>query len=38
MKESEAKSFLTKILNLFFQEMPDKTVESNQFEVCPLSG
>ena len=37
MKYNEIKAFLIMILNLFFQEMLDKTVESNQFEVCPLS-
>ncbi len=38
MKESEAKSFLTKILNLFFQGIPDKIVKNNQSKASPLSG
>ncbi|WP_100104197.1 hypothetical protein [Streptococcus pseudopneumoniae] len=38
MKDNEIKTFLTKILNLFFQEIPDKTVKSNQSKACPLSG
>ena len=38
MKESEAKSFLPKILNLFFQGIPDKIVKNNQSKASPLSG
>ncbi len=38
MKDNEMKPFLTKILNLFFQAMPDKTVKNNQSKACPLSG
>lgn len=38
MKDNEIKTFLIKILNLFFQEIPDKTIKNNQFKVCPLSG
>ena len=38
MTESEVKSFLSKASNLFFQGIPDKTVENNQSEACPLSG
>ena len=37
MKDNEIKSFLTKDLNLFFQEMPDKIVKNNQSKRCPLS-
>ncbi len=38
MKESEVKSFLNMILNLFFQGIPDRTVKNNQSKACPLSG
>ena len=31
MKNNEIKAFLIKDLNLFFQAISDKTVESNQF-------
>ena len=37
MKDNEIKPFLTKISNLFFQVMPDKTVKNNQSKACPLS-
>ena len=38
MKDNEIKSFLIMILNLFFQGIPDKTVENNQSKACQLSG
>ena len=38
MKDNEAKAFLTKILNLFFQATPDKTVKNNQSKARLLSG
>ena len=38
MKDNEIKAFLTKVLNLFFQRMSDKTVKNNQSKACPLSG
>lgn len=38
MKDNEAKAFLTKILNLFFQATPDKTVKNNQSKAFLLSG
>ncbi len=38
MKDNEIKVFLIMILNLFFQETPDKIVKNNQFKACPLSG
>ena len=38
MKENEVKSFLTMILNLFFQGIPDKIVKNNQSKAYPLSG
>ena len=38
MKDNEIKAFLTKVLNLFFQGMPDKIVKTNQSKACPLSG
>ena len=38
MKDNEIKTFLTKISNLFFQGIPDKTIKNNQSKACPLSG
>ena len=38
VKDNEIKSFLIMILNLFFQGIPDKTVENNQSKACQLSG
>ena len=38
MKDNEIKAFLTKLSNLFFQGIPDKTVENNQSKTSPLSG
>ena len=38
MKDNEINAFLTKVLNLFFQRMSDKTVKNNQSKACPLSG
>lgn len=38
VKDNEIKYFLTKVLNLFFQGIPDKTVKNNQSKACPLSG
>ncbi|MBF9638360.1 hypothetical protein EKA95_08550 [Streptococcus pseudopneumoniae] len=38
VKDNEMKSFLTKISNLFFQGIPEKTVKNNQSKACPLSG
>ena len=38
MKDNEIKVFLIMILNLFFQETPDKIVKNNQSKACPLSG
>ena len=38
MKDNEIKSFLIMILNLFFQETPDKIVKNNQSKASPLSG
>ena len=38
MKDNEIKPFLTKILTLFFQEIPEKTVKNNRSKACPLSG
>ena len=38
VKENEVKSFLTKISNLFFQGIPDKTVKNNQSKARLLSG
>ena len=38
LKESEIKSFLSKVTNLFFQGIPDKTIKNNQSKACPLSG
>jgi len=38
MKDNEIKIFSTKILNLFFQEIPDKTIKNNQSKACPSSG
>jgi|GEM_PF-4782070 len=38
MKDNETKPFLTKILNLFFQGIPDKTVKINQSKASLLSG
>ena len=38
MKDNEIESSLTKILNLFFLVLSDKTVKNNQSKACPLSG
>ena len=38
MKDNEIKIFSTKILNLFFQEIPDKTIKNNQSKASLLSG
>ena len=38
MKDNEIKSFLIKVLNLFFQVIPDKTIKINQSKVSLLSG
>ena len=38
MKDNKIKDFLSKVLNLFFQGIPDKTVENNQSKACQLSG
>ena len=38
LKESEIKPFLSKVTNLFFQGIPDKTIKNNQSKACPLSG
>ncbi|HGS1956911.1 TPA: hypothetical protein ACSUVT_000343 [Streptococcus pneumoniae] len=38
VKDNEIKYFLTKVLNLFFQGIPDETVKNNQSKACPLSG
>ncbi len=38
MKDNEMKSFLIKVLNLFFQGIPDKTVKINQSKASKLSG
>ena len=38
VKDNEMKSFLSKVSNLFFQVIPDKTVKNNQFKAYPLSG
>jgi len=37
MKDNEIKSFLTKIPNLFFQGISDKTIKNNQSKEYPLS-
>lgn len=37
MKDNEIKAFLTKLSNLFFQGIPDKTVKINQSKACLLS-
>ena len=38
VKDNEMKSFLSKVSNLFFQVIPDKTVKNNQFKAYPPSG
>jgi len=38
MKDNEIETFSTKILNLFFQEIPDKIIKNNQSKACPPSG
>ena len=38
MKDNEIKTFLIRILNLFFQGIPDEIVKNNQSKACPLSG
>ena len=38
MKDNEIKPFLTKISNLYFLGIPDKTVKINQFKASLLSG
>ena len=38
MKDNEIKACSIKILNLFFQGIPDKIVKNNQSMACPLSG
>lgn len=37
MKDNEIKTFLTKISNLFFQGISDKTIKNNQSKEYPLS-
>ncbi|HIH3052489.1 TPA: hypothetical protein ACYQHK_000656 [Streptococcus pneumoniae] len=37
MKDNEIKSFLIKVLNLFFQVIPDKIIKNNQSKEFPLS-
>ena len=38
MKDNKIKDFLSKVLNLFFQVMSDKTVKNNQSKASLLSG
>ena len=38
VKDNEMKSFLSKVSNLFFQVIPDKTVKINQSKASKLSG
>ena len=38
MKDNEIRAFLIRILNLFFQGIPDEIVKNNQSKACPLSG
>ena len=38
MKDDKMKTLSTKIENLFFQGIPDKTIKNNQSKACPLSG
>ena len=37
MKDNEMKAFLTKISNLFFQGISNKTIKNNQSKKYPLS-